>query len=206
MKTFAFRATLKRKFIAGLVITVPAVFTIMVIVWFFRLVDGILGILYDKILGYNVVGLGFVSAIALIFFIGVISTNFIGKWAIRFFENAIVRIPVFKGIYTAIKQLVDAFGPDSKSSFKNFVIVEYPRKDAFAFGFLTKECTLKENGSNKEVSLRAVYIPTNNLYLGEVVLVKEEDIFHTDIPIESGIKIILSGGLSAPSMISGVKK
>lgn len=206
MKTFAFRATLKRKFIAGLVITVPAVFTVMAVVWFFRLVDGILGALYDTILGYHVIGLGFVSAIVLIFFIGIISTNFIGKWAISFFENAIVRIPVFKGIYTAIKQLVDAFGPNGKSSFKNFVIVEYPRKDAFAFGFLTKECVLKENGSNKETSLRAVYIPTNNLYLGEVVLVKEKDIFHTDIPIENGIKIILSGGLSAPPMISGAKK
>jgi uncharacterized membrane protein len=206
MKTFAFRATLKRKFIAGLVVTVPAVFTIMAVVWFFRFVDGILGILYDKILGYHVIGFGFVSAVALIFFIGIISTNLIGKRVIKFFEHAIVHIPVFKGIYTAIKQLVDAFGPDSKSSFKNFVIVEYPRKDVFAFGFLTKECMLKESGSNKEHSLRAVYIPTNNLYLGEVVLMKEEDIFYTDIPIENGIKIILSGGISAPSVISGAKK
>lgn len=206
MKTFGFRATLKRNFIAGLVVTVPAVFTVMVILWFFRFVDGILGILYDRFLGYHVVGLGFVSVIVLIFLIGIISTNFIGKRVIRFFENAIVRIPVFKGIYTAIKQLVDAFGPDSKSSFKNFVIVEYPRKGAFAFGFLTKECVLKETGSDRENSLRAVYVPTNNLYLGEVVLVKEDEIFHTDIPIEKGIRIILSGGLAAPSVISGAKK
>ncbi len=199
-------ATLKRKFLAGLIVSIPAVITVLVIVWFFEFVDGILGPFYNKVLGYDVHGLGFISAVILIFLIGIISTNVFGKKVIGFFEKAIVRIPVFKGIYTAIKQLVDAFSPENKSSFKKFVIVEYPKPGAYAFGFLTKECTIKASKSGKELCLRAVYIPTNHLYLGDIVLFNEGDVFYTDIPIEEGIRIMLSGGIATPSMISESKE
>ncbi|MDP3260880.1 MAG: DUF502 domain-containing protein [Thermodesulfovibrionales bacterium] len=200
------RATLKRKFLAGLIVSIPAVITVLVIVWFFEFVDGILGPLYNKMLGYNVHGLGFISAVILIFVIGIISTNVFGKKVIEFFERAVVRIPVFKGIYTAIKQLVDAFSPENNSSFKKFVIVEYPRQGTYSFGFLTKECAIKASGSGNELYLRAVYVPTNHLYLGDIVLFNEGDVFYTDIPIEEGIRIILSGGIAAPSRISESKE
>ena len=200
------RAALKRKFLAGLIVSIPAVITALVIVWFFEFVDGILGPLYNKMLGYNVHGLGFISAVILIFLIGIISTNVFGKKLIGFFEKAVVRIPVFKGIYTAIKQLVDAFSPENKSSFKKFVIVEYPRQGTYTFGFLIKECTVKTDRTGKELCLRAVYIPTNHLYLGDIVLFNEGDVFYTDIPIEEGIRIMLSGGIATPSMISESKE
>jgi len=199
--------TFKRRFIAGLFVTVPAVITFLVIGWFFRFVDGILEPVYFQILGYHTPGLGFLSAIVLIFIVGIISTNVFGKKIIKFFERILMNIPVFKGFYTAIKQLVDAFSPDNKSaSFKKFVIVEYPRAGAFAFGFLTNECTIKAEKSGKETSLRAVYVPTNNLYLGEIVLVGEGDVFYTDLHIDEGIKIILSGGIAAPLRIGEVKE
>ncbi len=200
------RAILKRKFLAGLIVSIPAVITVLVLVWFFEFVDGILGPVYDKFLGYHAPGLGFISAIILIFLVGIISTNVFGKKAIEFFEKAIVRIPVFKGIYTSVKQLVDAFSPENKGSFKKFVVVEYPRPGSYAFGFLTKECTVKADRTGKESCLRAVYIPTNNLYLGEIVLFNERDVFYTDISIEEGIRIILSGGIAAPSRISESKE
>lgn len=200
------RATVKKKFLAGLVVSIPTVITVLVLVWFFEFVDGILGPLYDRILGYHAPGLGFISAIILIFLIGIISTNVFGKKAIEIFEKTIVRIPLFKGLYTAVKQLVDAFSPDNKSSFKKFVIVEYPRAGSYAFGFLTKECTVKADRNGRESCLRAVYIPTNNLYLGEIVLFSEDDVFYTDISVEDGIKIILSGGIAAPARIVEAKE
>lgn len=199
------RAILKRKFFAGLIVSIPAVITVLVLVWFFEFVDGILGPVYNKILGHQVPGLGFISAVILIFFIGILSTNVFGKKAIEFLEKAVVRIPVFKGIYTSVKHLVDAFS-EEKGSFKKFVIVEYPRLGSYAFGFLTNECTIKKDNTGKESCLRAVYIPTNNLYLGEIILFKEGDVFYTDIPIEDGIKIILSGGVAAPPTISETKE
>jgi len=192
--------TFKRKFLAGLVVTIPAVITIFVLVGLFRFVDGILGPFFDLFLGEHIAGLGFISAIFMVFLIGIISTNVFGKRVLAIVENIFLRIPVFKSIYTAIKQLVDAFSPENKSSFKKFVIVEYPRPNVYAFGFLTKECVI-ESGE-QESHFKAIYIPTNNLYLGEIVLFDDKSITYTDIPIEDGIKIILSGGIAAPSKIA----
>jgi uncharacterized membrane protein len=200
------RATFKRRFLAGLLVSIPVIITFLIIGWFFKFVDGLLGPFYDSILGYHVPGLGFISAVVLIFIVGVISTNVFGRKVIGSFERIMMRIPVFKGIYTAIKQLVDAFSPESKgSSFKRFVIVEYPRLGVFVFGFLTKECTIKADKDGRESPLRAVYIPTNNLYLGEIALFKNEEVFYTNIPVDEGIKIILSGGIATPGRISEAK-
>jgi len=205
-RAFSIRATFKRRFFAGLLVLIPIIFTLLIIIWFFKFVDGLLGTFYDNILNYHIPGLGFISAIVLIFIVGVISANVFGKKVIEFFEKIMLKIPVYKSIYTAVKQLVDAFSPDSKgSSFKRFVIVEYPRQGVYSFGFLTKEYTIKTGKDGNEQSLRAVYIPTNHLYFGEIALFGEKDVFYTDIPIEEGIKIILSGGIAAPERISEAK-
>lgn len=202
MTATSIRVTFKRKFIAGLFISIPAIITILAIAWFFRFVDGLLEPMYFRILGYHTPGLGFVSAVALVFIVGIVSTNVFGKKIILFFERIFLNIPVFKGFYMAVKQLVDAFSPESKtSSFKKVVIIEYPRQGVFAFGFLTKESTVMADRNGKESNLRAVYIPTNNLYLGEIVLVSEDAVFYTDIPVDEGMKIILSGGIAAPQRI-----
>jgi uncharacterized membrane protein len=200
------RATFKRRFFAGLLISIPAIVTFLIIGWFFLFVDGFLEPLYYKILGYHVWGLGFISAIILIFVVGIFSTNVIGRRIILSFERVLLSIPVLKGIYTSVKQLVDAFSPESKvSSFKKFVLVEYPRPGVYSFGFLTKECNMKTEGDGQEVSLKAVYIPTNLIYFGDIVLFRDEHIFFTDIPIEEGIKIILSGGIATPSKVTGLR-
>ena len=202
MMTSTLTATFKRKFIAGLFVSIPAIITVLVIGKFVAFVDSLLEPVYFSILGYHTQGLGFVSAIVLIFIVGIISTNVFGKKIIGKLEGLFLKLPVFKGFYTAVKQLVDAFSPESKSeSFKRFVVIEYPRPGMYAFGFLTKESTVLACKSGTETSLRAVYVPTNNLYLGEIVLVCDRDVFYTDIPIDEGIKVILSGGIAAPNRI-----
>jgi uncharacterized membrane protein len=200
------RATFKRRFFAGLLISIPAIITFLVIWWLFKFIDGFLEPLYYRILGYHVHGLGFISTVVLIFLVGIISTNVFGRKIIQSFERLILKIPVLKGIYIAVKQLVDAFSPESKvSSFKKFVVVEYPRPGVYAYGFLTKECVMRTERDDRETSLKAVYIPTNLIYFGEIALFRSEHIFFTDIPIEDGIKIILSGGTATPAKISEVK-
>ncbi|MGO9013855.1 MAG: DUF502 domain-containing protein [Dissulfurispiraceae bacterium] len=194
------RVTFKRKFLAGLIVTVPVVFTVLVLAGLFKFVDGILSPLFDFLLGMHIAGLGFITAIGIVFLIGIISTNVFGKKLLDLMEKIFLNIPVFKSIYTAIKQLVDAFSPENNSAFKRFVIVEYPRPGVYAFGFMTKECAIQSDGRN--LCLKAVYIPTNNLYLGDIVLLDDQSIIYTDIPIEEGIRIILSGGIAAPSLIT----
>lgn len=195
------RTILKRRFLAGLVVLIPAILTVKVFVWFFMFVDDQLGFMFDKLFDARIYGLGFLSAVIIVLLVGIISTNVFGKWTIGVMDNLFLRIPVFKGIYTGLKQLANAFSPDNTSSFKKFVIVEYPRSGSFAFGFLTKECALRAEKDQQETCLMAVYIPTNNLYLGEVILFKDQDVFSTDISIEEGIKIIMSGGIATPPRI-----
>jgi uncharacterized membrane protein len=198
------RLTFKRKFIAGLIVTIPVAISIFVLIQLFKIVDGLLGPIYDYIFGRHIAGLGFITALIIVFLVGVISTNVFGKKLLDQIEKLLfLKIPIFKSLYSSLKQLIDAFSPENKSSFQKFVIVEYPRKGSFVFGFQTKECLLKEN--NTEKKLIAVYIPTNNLYLGEVVFFDEESVIHTNIPIQEGIKIILSGGIAAPQIIRGDK-
>lgn len=190
------KATFKRKFIAGLFVTIPILITFFVIEWFFTFIDGLLEPLFFKLIGYHIPGLGFFSAIIIVFLVGIISTNVFGKRLLQMMDKIFLKIPLFKSIYTAMKQVMDAFSPDSMGAFKRFVIVEYPRQGIYSFGFLTSECKIDSG-----VELKAIYIPTNHLYLGDVVLFKEEDIIYTDIPIEEGVRIILSGGIATPSKI-----
>ncbi|MGC8938408.1 MAG: DUF502 domain-containing protein [Thermodesulfovibrio sp.] len=198
------RLTFKRKFIAGLIVTIPVAISIFILIQIFKIIDGLLGPIYDYIFGRHIAGLGFITALIIVFFVGVVSTNVFGKKLLDQIEKLLfLKIPIFKSLYSSLKQLIDAFSPENKTSFQKFVIVEYPRKGSFMFGFQTKECFLKEG--DMERKLIAVYIPTNNLYLGEVVLFEPESVIHTNIPVQEGVKIILSGGIAAPQIIRGDK-
>ncbi len=198
------KLTFKRKFIAGLIVTIPVAISIFIFIQLFKVVDGFLSPIYDYIFGRHIAGIGFLTAIIIVFVVGIISTNVFGKKLLAQLEKFLfLKIPLFKSLYSSLKQLIDAFSPENQTSFQKFVIVEYPRKGSFAFGFQTKQCILKEG--NNEKNLIAVYIPTNNLYLGEVVLFEPDAIIHTDIPVQQGIKIILSGGITSPEIIRGGK-
>ncbi|MDA8088258.1 MAG: DUF502 domain-containing protein [Nitrospiraceae bacterium] len=196
------RATFKRKFIAGIIVSIPALVSILAIVWVFKTIDNFLSPVYEGIFHHHIYGAGFLSAVCIIFMLGIISTNVIGKKVIRAIERSLMNIPVLKSVYSPIKSVMDSFS--NSASFKKFVIIEYPRKGAFAFGFLTKEHAVKMHGDGSTQELAAVYIPTNNLYLGEVALFRPEDIFYTGIPVEDGVKIVLSGGIATPHIMKEV--
>src|SRR6185369_16889 len=94
-------------------------------------------------------------------------------------------------IYAPVKQLIAAFSPDNESGFKRVVMIEDPRR-GYALGFQTREFTV-DRGRGPE-PLLAVYLPTNNLYLGDIVIVERDRATFPDISVEDGIKIFLSGG------------
>ena len=198
------KATFKQTFLAGLAVTIPIVITIFVLITAFELLDGVLSPVLDNIVGRHIPGLGFVANVLIIFVVGVVSTNVFGKKIIELVDRLMKRIPVIKGLYTGLTQIARAFSPHKKDSFKRVVIVEYPRKGAFAIGFMTKECSIKSTDDGNECCVRAVYIPTNNLYLGDIVLFKEGEVLETALSIEEGIRIVLSGGIALPDAVHGV--
>lgn len=109
------------------------------------------------------------------------STSIRARFKRRFFVGLFVLIPFFRGLYISIKHIVDALSSESKnSSFKQFVIGEYPRPGVFAFGFLTNECILKKEKDAQESCLRVVYIPTNLIYFGDISLFRDEEGYNTN--------------------------
>ena len=110
-----------------------------------------------------------------------------------------LRVPIFRSIYPSIKQLIEAFSPEKRGGFKEVVLAQHPREGEYVFGFLTGEVEVETpEGKRQMVS---VFIPTNNLYLGDVVLVGKDEVIRTDLSIEEGIRIILSGGTGTPRRI-----
>lgn len=192
------RSWIKVRFITGFFVIVPVVVTAYVLVFFWTSIDNIFSPVYEGIFGRRLPGFGFLTAIILIFLVGVIATNVVGRRVVLWGETLLFRLPIVKRIYPAVKQLVEAFSPQKRGSFKEFVLVEHPRKGEYTFGFLTGEVRV-EGGEVPD--LVTVFIPTNHLYLGDVILVPRDEVIPTGLSIEEGIRIILSAGTAAPRKI-----
>jgi uncharacterized membrane protein len=193
------KGALKNTFLAGLVVVVPIVITVLALFWLFSFLDGFLSPVFYEILGKEIPGLGFLTEILVIFLVGLLAKNVFGSRLLRFIQELLTRVPLVRNIYPAVKQMVETFSKPGGSSFKNVVLVEYPQKGIFSLGFLTNEVSMDRAQDNGRYY--SVYIPTNNLYLGQVALFKVEDVIFTGFTIEEGLKIILSGGTAFPPSI-----
>ena len=186
---------LRRRFLTGFFVTVPLFISVAALVWIFGVVDGLTTPLYDRVLGRRIPGLGTLSTVVAIMLVGVVATNVIGKRLLQRGEGLLLHVPVFRTIYSPVKQLVAAFSPDNESGFKRVVMVEHSTR-GYAIGFLTKEFTV-DRGKGPE-ALLAVYVPTNHLYLGDIVICDRERAMFPDISVEEGIRIFLTGGMALP--------
>jgi uncharacterized membrane protein len=186
---------LRRNFIAGFFVMVPLFISVAALVWLFSVVDGFTTPLYDRLLGRRIPGLGTVTTLVVIVLVGAFARNVIGHRILLRTEGWLLKVPVFRTIYAPVKQLIAAFSPDNASGFKRVVLVEDPRR-GYALGFLTREFTVDRGRGPEE--LLAVYLPTNNLYLGDVVICARDRAVFPDITVEEGIRILLTGGMALP--------
>ncbi|HEU4691754.1 MAG TPA: DUF502 domain-containing protein [Vicinamibacterales bacterium] len=189
---------LRRRFLAGFFVTVPLVISVAAFIWIFRLVDGFVGPWYTHWLGREMPGLGILTTALVVLAVGVLATNVIGKRVLQRAERYLLMVPVFRTIYAPVKQLVVAFSPDNEYGFKRVVLVEDPAR-GFLLGFLTKEFTV-DRGSGPEPMV-AVYVPTNHLYLGDVIIIPRARASYPDITVEQGIRIFLTGGMALSERI-----
>ena len=184
---------LRRRFLAGFFVTVPLVISVAAFIWIFRLIDGFVGPWYARWLGREVPGLGIVPTALVVLAVGVFATNVIGKRVLQRAERYLLMVPVFRTIYAPVKQLVVAFSPDNEYGFKRVVLIEDPSR-GFLLGFLTREFTIDRGGGPEPMV--AVYVPTNHLYLGDVIVCPRDRASYPDITVEQGIRIFLTGGMA----------
>jgi uncharacterized membrane protein len=189
---------LRRSFIAGFFVVVPLFISVAAIIWVFGVVDGLTTPLYDRVIGRRIPGLGTLTTAAAIVLVGAFARNVIGRRVLQRGETWLLRVPGFRTIYAPVKQLIVAFSPENESGFKRVVMVE-DGKRGFVLGFLTREFTI-DRGQGPE-ALLAVYVPTNHLYLGDVVIVAAARAIFPDITVEDGIRIFLTGGMALPTRL-----
>jgi uncharacterized membrane protein len=155
--------------------------------------------LFERYFGTEVPpGLGMLTTAALILAVGVVATNVFGKRLLQTAEAYLLRIPVFRTVYAPVKQLVLAFSPDNEYGFKRVVMIRTPSR-GYILGFLTKEFSIQSAGRTE--TLIAVFVPTNHLYLGDVVICPREDAFFPEMTVEEGIRVFLTGGMTLPARL-----
>ena len=193
---------LKVRLITGFFVTVPAVATAWILWVFWSGIDDIFAPMYAHLFGRPVPGLGFLTAIAIIFLMGSFARNVFGRRVLAIGDTVLLKVPVFGRVYPSVKMLIDAFSPERRTSFKAVVLVQHPREGGYAFGFVTSEILLETPEGKNEMA--TVFVPTNNLYLGDIVVVPRMDIIPTGLTVEEGIRIILSAGTATPPRIPRV--
>lgn len=184
---------LRRRFLAGFFVSVPLVISVAAFVWIFSLIDGFVGPFYANRLGRDVPGLGIATTALVVLVIGIFATNVIGKQLLQRAERYLLLVPVFRTIYSPVKQLVAAFSPDNEYGFKRVAMIQDDTR-GHMLGFLTKEFTV-DRGDGPE-HMVAVYVPTNHLYLGDVVICPRDRVAYPDITVEQGIRVFLTGGMA----------
>ena len=189
---------LRRSFVAGFFVTVPLVVSVVALVWVFRLADQVTSGLGDRLIGHYIPGLGIITTAIAVLVIGAVARNVIGRRVFAHGEDLLLRVPLFRTVYAPVRQLITAFSPDNKFGFKRVVLVEQASR-GFVLGFLTREFTV-DRGQGPEPML-AVYVPTNHLYLGDIVVCPRDRASFPDLTVEEGIRVFLTGGMGLPARL-----
>jgi uncharacterized membrane protein len=201
-----FKKKARRKLITGLLVVLPIFVTFFVIKFLFTMIGGILSPVVIKAVGFFgfspnskidefvITSVAFVLTFVVLYSIGVIATNFLGKFIISFYETILHNVPVIKNVYTSSKKLIEIISLPSTQSFKRVVIVEYPRVGMKAFAFVTGSLKTQDG-----TELTSIFIPTTpNPTSGFLIYLSEQDIEETNLTIEEGMKLIVSGGILVP--------
>ena len=188
---------IRNYFIAGIVVLIPIGITIYVTIILVSISSKILPkeINPNHYLPYNIPGLEIFISIILITLIGGLSLSFIGKKMLDLFNNVLKRIPILRTIYSALGQMTETFTKSDKGK-KNVVLLEYPRKGAWAVGFATKDNRGEINNKTKK-NLVNVFVPTTpNPTSGFLLMIPKDELIYLDMSFEEASKFIVSAGTS----------
>ena len=150
---------------------------------------------------------GFILTILFIYIIGILVSNVLGKRVYLWLEAILSRIPIVNAVYRTIKQITTSISAPERQAFKKVVFIEYPRKGIWTLTMVTGESTNKQGEK-----FYHIFVPTTpNPTSGYMLYIPQKDTQKTDLSIEEGLKIIISGGMLAPNknqleLNDGIKK
>jgi uncharacterized membrane protein len=183
---------LRKYFLTGLLVVVPVTATVLVLKAILSWIDSILGDLPGTAIGLRFPGLGIITLLLVILSIGVISANYFGNRILRAWDGVMQRLPLVRGVYTTVKQMMETFSV--KHNFSGVALVEYPRAGCYSIGFVTGQVAGEAAGlAGKH---ETVFVPTTpNPTAGFLLILPEAEVHHLDMTVEQGMKFIISLGL-----------
>jgi uncharacterized membrane protein len=195
-----FLGWLRRRFLAGALLIVPIVVTILVLEYVFRTLDQFLGPVAAETLGRRIPGVGVLATIVLVFLMGILVTNLLGRRIFHFIERLMLSLPMAGTIYKGSRDILLAVAAPERRSFKDVVMLEYPSEGKFSYGFVTSYMTREMPGGSEAVA--NVFIPSAPLPTsGPLVAVRVEDLMYLDLSIDEALKMIVSAGIVTPKVI-----
>ena len=178
---------------AGLLVVLPIGITLLVLRFFFELLDPSLQPMLEFLPGTYVTGSGILALVIILYFIGIVASHVIGRRLISFGLLVLERIPVIKSIYGTTRSGIDMLAGVKDSPYRGVVLVEWPRREMRVIGLVTSYI---ERDDGQEMMF--VYIPTTPVpSSGFLVLVGHEDVTPIDMSVDDAVKIIISGGILA---------
>jgi uncharacterized membrane protein len=202
---------LRTKIFAGILVILPLGITFLILKFVFNTLDRILGPLTPEVTIYlfhrlfSLPGLGIISFFLMLYLVGLIATNVMGRKLVSWGDRLFTNIPVVKNIYSSSKQLTDAFSSARKGSFRQAVFVEFPQEGIFVLGFVTNELTDLEHQMMVTVFIPTAFIPPQ----GFLLFLPKEKILPSRLTIEEAIKAIMSVGIvtshTLPVVLPGTK-
>lgn len=141
---------------------------------------------------------GLIIGVILLTALGFFSKYLLGRVFINLTERILDKVPFINSVYRSVKQIVETFGKENRAVFKEVCLVEYPRKDCYALGFITADSS-KHVTDKIDRKLTYVFVPTTpNPTSGFLLLVGEEEIHRIDVSVGDGMKMLISGGAVVP--------
>ena len=189
---------ISNNFFKGILISAPIIITLYIawglIKFFDKKASPLLGTF-----PFEIPGFGLITVFIFFAIIGFITTGLLGRIFSSFIEKVLSKMPVLRNIYSGLKQLFEAILAKKSNSFREVVLLEYPRKGIWAMGFLTGETKGEVNRKTKNQMVN-IFLPTTpNPTSGFLLFVPKKDILRLTMTVEEGIKMIISAGLLTPS-------
>ena len=203
-KSKSFLSKIRSYFLTGIIVTAPVGLTFYVAILFIGFIDGKVRnnipekYHYDNLLPIEIPGIGLLFVFILLTFIGFLTAGLIGRFIIKLGERIISRLPIIRSVYGALKQIFESVLASSSKSFREVVLIEYPRKGVWAIGFITGDTKGEVQNATKE-NMVNVFLPTTpNPTSGFLLFVPRKDVIILDMNVEEGIKMVISGGIVTP--------
>ena len=191
---------MKRFLIAGLLVWVPVLVTIVIIKFLWGVVDQTAVFIPQSlqpkyIFGFDIPGFGIIIAFFILFLTGVFAANFIGRKIVSLSESIFQQIPFVRSIYKAVKQSLQVILSPTGNSFRQAVMVQYPRKGTWSLGFVTNSSNNDYYGIGIDEELLLVFIPTTpNPTSGYLLFIPRSEIKFLDVPVDEALRTVISLG------------